>query len=97
METLKRIHDLVRAELTENPAARKSDITLIQGVFKRQGIDTSKSFEQLAASGDLRQMESITRARRKIQAKSPELKDDRTAGLRAEREGIYKDYAAAKN
>lgn len=97
METLKKIHDLVRAELTENPAARKSDITLILGVFKRQGVDASKSFEQLAASGDLRQMESITRARRKIQAQNPELKDGGMAGLRAEREGIFREYAAAKN
>ena len=96
METLKRINELVRAELTENPAARKSDITLILGVFKRQGIDASKSFEQLAASGDLRQMESITRARRKVQAQHPELKDAGTAELRSEREGVFREYAAAK-
>ena len=95
METLKRIHDLVQVELTENPAARKSDITLILGVFKRQGIDASKSFESLAESGSLRQMESITRARRKIQEQHPELKDAGTAELRAEREETFKEYAAA--
>ncbi len=96
-EQLKKLNDLVRVELTENAAARKSDITLILGVFKRQGIDTAKSFEQLAASGSLRQMESITRARRKVQSEHPELKDAGTVELRAEREGIFREYATAKN
>ena len=44
MEQLRQLNDLVRVELTENVAARKSDMALIMGVFKRQGIDTSKSF-----------------------------------------------------
>lgn len=97
MEQLRQLNDLVRVELTENVAARKSDMTLIMGVFKRQGIDTTKSFAELAASGQLRQMESITRARRKVQSTHPELKDAGTAEIRAEREGVFREYAHIKD
>ncbi len=97
MEQLRQLNDLVRVELTENVAARKSDMTLILGVFKRQGIDTTKSFAELAASGQLRQMESITRARRKVQSTHPELKDAGTAEKRAEREEIFRAYSQAKD
>lgn len=70
MKRLKRLESIVRAELTENEAARKSDTALLMGCFERMGIDTTRSFAELAADGSLRQMESITRARRKIQADS---------------------------
>lgn len=71
MKRLKRLESIVRAELTENEAARKSDTALLMGCFERMGIDTSRSFAELAADGSLRQMESITRARRKVQATLP--------------------------
>ena len=80
------MESIVRAELTENEAARKSDTALLMGCFERMGIDTSRSFAELAADGSLRQMESITRARRKVQADSPELKDGTVTELRAARE-----------
>ncbi len=95
MEKLKHLDDLVYQELTENPTSRKSDIALILGIFRRTGVDTTKSFAELANSGQLRQMESITRARRKVQAKHPELKDAPTAEIRAEREEIFRNYAKA--
>ena len=97
MEQMRQLNDIVRVELTENVAARKSDMALIMGVFKRQGIDTSKSFAELAANGQLRQMESITRARRKVQSTHPELKDAEIAELRGERTEIFKAYAHAKD
>lgn len=95
MKRLKRLESIVRAELTENEAARKSDTALLMGCFERMGIDTSRSFE-LAADGSLRQMESITRARRKVQADSPELKDGTVTELRAAREEEFREYAKAK-
>lgn len=66
------------------------------GCFERMGIDTSRSFAELAADGSLRQMESITRARRKVQADSPELKDGTVMELRAAREEEFREYAKAK-
>lgn len=41
-------------------------------------------------------MESITRARRKVQADSPELKDGTVMELRAAREEEFREYAKAK-
>lgn len=96
MKRLKRLESIVRAELTENEAARKSDTALLMGCFERMGIDTSRSFAELAADGSLRQMESITRARRKIQADSPELRDGAVTELRAAREEEFREYAKAK-
>lgn len=96
MKRLKRLESIVRAELTENEAARKSDTALLMGCFERMGIDTTRSFAELAADGSLRQMESITRARRKIQADSPELRDGAVTELRAAREEEFREYAKAK-
>ena len=96
MKRLKRLESIVRAELTENEAARKSDTALLIGCFERMGIDTTRSFAELAADGSLRQMESITRARRKIQADSPELRDGAVTELRAAREEEFREYAKAK-
>lgn len=96
MKRLKRLESIVRAELTENEAARKSDTALLMGCFERMGIDTSRSFAELAADGSLRQMESITRARRKVQADFPELKDGTVTELRAAREEEFREYAKAK-
>lgn len=93
MKQLKQLNKVVYAELVENEAARKSDTALLMGVFKRLGIDTQKSFAELALSGQLKQMESITRARRKVQSKFPELRDAGTAELRKEREEVFKQYA----
>jgi len=95
MEKLLQLQQHVKAELEENPSSRQSDIVLIMGVFRRTGVDTGKSFAELAMNGELRQMESITRARRKVQAEHPELKNAETAAIRSEREQTFKEYAKA--
>lgn len=95
MEKLNKLTDVVLAELKENVEARRSDTVLLMGVFKRMGIDTRKSFEELAKDGELRQMESITRARRKVQSAHPELRDAGVTVLRKAREEVFKEYAKA--
>lgn len=95
MQSLKKLESVVYAELVENEAARMSDTALLMGCFRRMGVDTSKSFAELAKSGQLRQMESITRARRKVQAEHPELKDCVTCERRKEREDEFRQYAKA--
>ena len=69
---------------------------LLQEVVPIMEADTFGSFAELAADGSLRQMESITRARRKVQADSPELKDGTVTELRAAREEEFREYAKAK-
>ena len=96
MKRLKRLESIVRTELTENEAARKSDTALLMGCFERMGIDTTRSFAELAADGSLRQMESITRARRKVQSEHPELRDGPVTAIRAAREEEFREYAKAK-
>ena len=93
MQQLKQLNKVVKEVLEENPETRRSDIKLIMEVFKRRGVNTSESFATLAVNGQLSQMESITRARRKVQSDYPELKDDHAAELRAEREEVFREYA----
>lgn len=89
---LRQIHLLVKDELLEHPQTRQNDL-FINNVLNRMGIDTSRSFRELATNGQLRHAASITRARRKLQEKHPELKDIATAEIRAEHEEIFRRYA----
>ena len=96
MKRLKRLESIVRAELTENEASRKSDTALLLGCFARMGIDTRRPFADLAVDGSLRQMETITRVRRRVQADSPELRDGTVTRFRAERQETFREYARTK-
>lgn len=93
MKKLVELKKLVYAELVENEQARANDTELLLGVFRRLGIDTSESFVELANSGKLRQMESITRCRRKLQEQYPELKSEPVATFREERRQVFVDFA----
>ncbi len=96
MRKLVELKKVVYAELVENEQARRNDTELLLGVFKRLGIDTRKSFAELANSGNLRQMESITRCRRKLQQEYPELRIEPVVKLRNERQQVFKDFAKVK-
>ena len=96
MQKLVELKKVVYAELVENEQARSSDTELLLGVFKRLGINAQESFAELVNSGKLRQMESITRCRRKLQQEYPELRVEPVAELRNERQQIFKDFAKAE-
>ena len=96
MQKLVELKKVVYAELVENEQARSSDTELLLGVFKRLGINAQESFAELANSGKLRQMEIITRCRRKLQQEYPELRVEPVAELRNERQQIFKDFAKAE-
>lgn len=96
MQKLGELKKVVYAELVENEQARSSDTELLLGVFKRLGINAQESFAELANSGKLRRMESITRCRRKLQQEYPELRVEPVAELRNERQQIFKDFAKAE-
>ena len=93
MKELKDLKAIVREELIKNETARKNDIVLIMCVLKRIGVDTSRSFAELSERGELKQLASITRSRRKVQAEHPELKDASMAEKRIEREEVFKEFA----
>ena len=96
MQKLVELKKVVYAELVENEQARSSDTELLLGVFKRLGINAQESFAELANSGKLRQMESITRCRRELQQEYPEWRVEPVAELRNERQQIFKDFAKAE-
>lgn len=93
MKRLNELKAVVYAELVENESARRNDTALVMGVLKRIGVDTSRPFAELSERGELRQLESITRCRRKIQEEHPELKDAIVAEKRIEREEVFKEFA----
>lgn len=95
MQKLVELKKVVYAELVENEQARSNDTELLLGVFRRLGINTQEPFAELANSGKLRQMESITRCRRKLQQEHPELRVEPIAELRNERQQVFKDFAKA--
>lgn len=95
MQKLVELKKVVYAELVENEQARCNDTELLLGVFRRLGINTQEPFAELANSGKLRQMESITRCRRKLQQEHPELRVEPTQELRNERQQVFKDFAKA--
>ena len=69
MKRLKRLESIVRAELTENEAARKSDTALLMGCFERMGIDTTRSFmslRQTEACGKWRALQGLAARCRQI-------------------------------
>ncbi len=93
-KSLRETIQCVQAELVCNPFSRKNDNELILGVLKRLGVDTNASFAEVVGSGNLPvSFESITRARRKVQERNPQLKDVVTVALRQEQEETYKQFA----
>ena len=93
LKKLKKLEIIVKKILEEKPETRKSDMELIIEVFRRSEIDMTESFISLARRGQLNQIASIKRARRKVQAKHPELKDANTAEVRAENEETFRTFA----
>ncbi len=90
---VRKMHSVVEKILINNESARKNDNNLIVSVLKELGFDTRKPLNDVFKDPQMPSLESITRARRKLQSENPNLKDKRTAQLRAEQEQIYKDYS----
>lgn len=62
MKRLKRLESIVRAELTENEAARKSDTALLMGCFERMGTTHQgrlRSLRQTEACGKWRALQGL--------------------------------------
>lgn len=93
MKKLMQIKGLVLQELKVNPETRRSDYKLFLAICKKLGVDVSAGLDQLIDSNRLPSYESITRARRKIQAEHTGLRDDETAEIRAEHEDVFREFA----
>ena len=92
---MRNYHDVVKQMLIESPATRDDDM-LLYGYFmaKYMLVGPEETFYYVCGSARSRKLpsyESISRARRKIQAEFPELRGTRQRARRAE-EVEYHDY-----
>lgn len=92
---LKKISDIVKDLLINHKACRKDDFALYLKVLEALGIDTNisiKHFLNGAKGNNMPIFESVTRARRAIQSKYPELNDKTVKNKRLENVEKYVKY-----
>lgn len=95
MAKINTIHNKVLKILETNPDTRADDYVLILEVLKEY-IDTNMSITTLLLNHavlGIPSIETITRARRKLQEKYPHLIDVDTKLIRKEEEKEFKEYA----
>jgi hypothetical protein len=96
MAKLNKIKNIVLRVLEKNTEARKDDFVLFSLVCDEMGVPTNFDMRTMLLNHrlfGLPSMKSVERARRKIQAEQPELKDAKTAEIRADEEVEYKEFA----
>lgn len=94
---LKRIEDRVERLLEEYPEARKDDWVLYGAYLEDYtGVRKDITFGEIVLEHKglkLPSFASITRARRKVQARRPDLKDTKTAVKREQAEDDFKEFS----
>lgn len=98
MATLKKVESVVKAVLTSHPDARDDDFILINRAYAHFKFDVGSTyFDDIMTKHKayhLPSFESITRARRKLQAEYPELRASRQAqAVREQEQQSFRDYA----
>ncbi len=96
MAKLNRIKNIVLRVLTEHEEARKDDFILLRYVLDELGVPSNFDMRTMLHNHvifGLPSFESITRARRRVQAENPELKDEKAVEIRAAEEKEYREFA----
>lgn len=97
MQKLKKIEEVVERILEIRKDARESDDILYLYVceYFRRGVSsmTLKNFLEIRSKTACPNFASVTRARRKVFEKRPELKPKKITELREDMEAVYIDYA----
>ena len=94
MQKLMKVEEIVEQILRKDEYARNNDVYLILKYVSRvYPYEIGKKFEEVMTNVSKKRFsfESITRARRKIQNKYPELKNNKIANFRDKKQ---KDYIA---
>lgn len=94
MQKLMKVEEIVEQILRKDEYARNNDVYLILKYVSRvYPYEIGKKFEEVMTNVSKKgfSFESITRARRKIQNKYPELKNNKIANFRVKKQ---KDYIA---
>ena len=95
MAKLKMVEPLVEEALINNKSCRGDNFILYLEVLKKY-LHLNLAIKDVFLNHDLLgipSLESITRARRKLQEKHPELKDVQAALIREQEEEAYIDYS----
>lgn len=95
MSNLKSIEQVVYEILKEKEIAKSDDWILIGFVLKNFGVDLNLPLKVVLAEHkkfDIPSFESITRARRKIADKYPELFNKKIVNARTQEEKKYREY-----
>ena len=96
MRELKKLEKIVEEILKNDELSRKDDCYLIlQVVSKLYPNEIGKKFETVMFNAKNKgiSFESITRCRRKLQEKNPELRDEETVKNRKEKQKEYIKYS----
>ena len=96
MAKLDKIKNIVLRVLESNIEARKDDFVLFSLVCDEMGVPSNFDLRTMLNNHrlfGLPSWESVSRARRKIQAEQPELKDAEMAEIRADEEKEYREFA----
>lgn len=94
---MKKVEEVVEYVLRETKETRDSDTKLIYAVFRNMGVYKDESFASVSnkiLSKQLPSYASITRAKRKVVEKHPELDcSKKVREMRNEQEEMFKAYA----
>ena len=97
IDDIYKLEEVVLAVLEESELARKDDAYMIACVIEKiRPYITNRSVSYVlthAKELQLPPFESITRCRRKLQQRNPELRDNKTADARFEETSEYQKYA----
>ena len=99
MQKLIKVEEVVEQILRQDKYSRNNDIYLIlKYITKVYPYEVGKRFEEAMTNVSKKglSVESITRARRKIQNKYPELKNDKVANFRDKKQKEYIAYSRKK-
>jgi hypothetical protein len=102
MKRLKELSSRVKKILEENESARNSDNVLYLHILRSYGEERGLDIDKMSVpmlllhckDMGLPSLESMGRARRKVQKRYPELRaDDDVQAMREEQEELYRDFA----
>ena len=96
MARLNSTKNIVLRVLSEHEEARKDDFVLFSYVIDELGIPANFDMRTMLLNHiifGLPSFASVTRARRKVQAEHPELKDAKAVEIRLEEQEQYREFA----
>jgi hypothetical protein len=93
MGKISKWEDKVKTILEEHPAAREDDRALYYWILKEEGFDVTVSIAHFLMGTGYPNYETITRVRRKLQERFPELAVNNIKAMRSKAEKEFEAYA----